>query len=358
MTIYEDELKQESGSRSSLESDGRGDRERTKGGAGHKSQRAESGYESSDRVSNGSANPDSPVVEALRRVPEVQPSRDQLHQGRRDDSRADILHSAFYYEQEMKSQNGQDARHLMHSPSLQRRSAFRYSPRNSEERDVTEEDSLPPAANGRGQIQPRILTAPRPTVAPERRARRRPERNGSDDLAGPASEREDSPSPPRVPDEPLYQNLGPRYLPKRTHREQTRGRAPWGRRPRRDSPRAVPVQPPPPAQSPAQLRQEGTLLGQQLQVGLLGPGEDGPVGQRGGGATGEGPAHHLLLGGWLHDGLVQDQVPPPAAAQVPGSRRPSRGRDVLRGERDRGHRTPKSWGTPVLQTAQEQSGDR
>ncbi|KAI1887720.1 hypothetical protein AGOR_G00193230 [Albula goreensis] len=67
MTIYEDEQRLESGSRSSLESetrDGKGpEKGRGKGGAGLKLrsdnwtiQRTESGYESSDRLSNGSTN--------------------------------------------------------------------------------------------------------------------------------------------------------------------------------------------------------------------------------------------------------------------------------------------------------------
>lgn len=81
MTIYEDEQRHETGgSRSSLDSDGRGgysDRDRPKGPAAPKArndnwriQRTESGYESSDRLSNGSANLDSPVVENLRPIPE------------------------------------------------------------------------------------------------------------------------------------------------------------------------------------------------------------------------------------------------------------------------------------------------
>lgn len=74
MTIYEDDQRHENGSsRSSLESIGRGgygDKERSKGTAtlkvyndNWKIQRTESGYESSDRISNSSANLDSPVVE-------------------------------------------------------------------------------------------------------------------------------------------------------------------------------------------------------------------------------------------------------------------------------------------------------
>lgn len=91
MTIYEDEQRNETcGSRSSLDSDGRGgysDKDRPKGSAAlkvrsdnWKIQRTESGYESSDRLSNGSANLDSPVVENLsskdlRALPELNLTR-------------------------------------------------------------------------------------------------------------------------------------------------------------------------------------------------------------------------------------------------------------------------------------------
>lgn len=83
MTIYEDEQRHELGSRSSLESESR-EKERTKGTVNHsmlkkenwKNQRMESDYESSDRLSNGSASLDSPVVDnigakELRRVPDL-----------------------------------------------------------------------------------------------------------------------------------------------------------------------------------------------------------------------------------------------------------------------------------------------
>lgn len=75
MTIYEDEQKQDMGSRSSLESEGRGppEQDRVKTIISNltirtdnwKIQRTESGYESSDRLSSSSANLDSPVVENL-----------------------------------------------------------------------------------------------------------------------------------------------------------------------------------------------------------------------------------------------------------------------------------------------------
>uniref|UniRef100_A0A672UPV7 Ubiquitin specific peptidase 53 n=1 Tax=Strigops habroptila TaxID=2489341 RepID=A0A672UPV7_STRHB len=72
MTIYEDETKQDTGSRSSLDSEGKGNAEKSKGfterkihGDNWQNQKTESGYESSDHISNGSANPDSPVIEGI-----------------------------------------------------------------------------------------------------------------------------------------------------------------------------------------------------------------------------------------------------------------------------------------------------
>lgn len=75
MTIYEDEQRHESESHSSLESDVRLSQQRAgKLRSGPKTllrsdtwtiQRTESGYESSDRLSSGSTNPDSPGVDGL-----------------------------------------------------------------------------------------------------------------------------------------------------------------------------------------------------------------------------------------------------------------------------------------------------
>lgn len=69
MTIYEDETKQ-TGSRSSLDSVGKGNTEKGKGLTERRintdnwqMQRTESGYESSDHISNASANLDSPAIE-------------------------------------------------------------------------------------------------------------------------------------------------------------------------------------------------------------------------------------------------------------------------------------------------------
>ncbi|KAM9330474.1 ubiquitin carboxyl-terminal hydrolase 53 [Gastrophryne carolinensis] len=95
MTIYEDEIKQESGSRSSLESVGRSQSERNKLISDSKlyhfdswqMQRAESGYESSDHISSsGSSNLDSPVIEGasfadLKGLQESSLRSEQQHSG-------------------------------------------------------------------------------------------------------------------------------------------------------------------------------------------------------------------------------------------------------------------------------------
>ncbi|KAM5192814.1 ubiquitin carboxyl-terminal hydrolase 53 isoform 2-T2 [Mantella aurantiaca] len=90
MTIYEDEIKQESGSRSSLESVGKSQAERNKPNPDSKlyhldswqMQRAESGYESSDHISSGSSNLDSPVIEGtsfadMKSIQEISQCSDQ-----------------------------------------------------------------------------------------------------------------------------------------------------------------------------------------------------------------------------------------------------------------------------------------
>ncbi|XP_041504422.1 inactive ubiquitin carboxyl-terminal hydrolase 53 isoform X1 [Microtus oregoni] len=77
MTIYEDEMKQETGSRSSLETNGKGTEKNTSPtesrgpGNSWQVQRTESGYESSDHVSNGSANLDSPGTDGSGTVMET-----------------------------------------------------------------------------------------------------------------------------------------------------------------------------------------------------------------------------------------------------------------------------------------------
>ncbi|CAL1591191.1 unnamed protein product [Knipowitschia caucasica] len=187
MTIYEDEMKQETGgSRSSLDSDSRGahsDKSRSSAtlkvrNENWKMQRTESGYESSDRLSNGSANLDSPPVmenhslKDLRPIPELHLSRDNFLQRRAEDT-STILH-------------GEDARkspHLLeeiHLPRerMQRRQAFRYTPGVLEKvNGCSHEDN--------------VDGSPESPVPPRLAKTSSSEWNSSDDLTGPYSEQEE-----------------------------------------------------------------------------------------------------------------------------------------------------------------------
>nr|XP_057924084.1 inactive ubiquitin carboxyl-terminal hydrolase 53 [Doryrhamphus excisus]XP_057924085.1 inactive ubiquitin carboxyl-terminal hydrolase 53 [Doryrhamphus excisus]XP_057924086.1 inactive ubiquitin carboxyl-terminal hydrolase 53 [Doryrhamphus excisus] len=179
MTIYEDELRQENGSsRSSLDSD----KDRPKGTAtlkvyndNWKIQRTESGYESSDRISNSSANLDSPVVEnfsskELRPIHELHLSRDQFP----PKGSNDILHATFSTgEQGRKSPDLYDP-----NKPLQRRRAFRYTP-GVLENDVDSERE----DNVESPISP---------VPPYLTKTSSSEWNSSDDQTGPFSEHEEA----------------------------------------------------------------------------------------------------------------------------------------------------------------------
>ncbi|KAK2899743.1 inactive ubiquitin carboxyl-terminal hydrolase 53 [Channa argus] len=196
MTIYEDEQKNETcGSRSSLDSDGRGgysDKDRPKGSAAlkvrgdnWKIQRTESGYESSDRLSNGSANLDSPVVEYLsskdlRPIPEPNHSRDHFPQRTSDDLKADILYSAVSTgERGRKSPDLHDD-NLPSGQLIQRRRAFRYTPGILEEnKDLDSEQDE------------NVDISPVSPVPPYLAKTSSSEWNSSDDLAGPFSEQEE-----------------------------------------------------------------------------------------------------------------------------------------------------------------------
>ncbi|KAF7230381.1 inactive ubiquitin carboxyl-terminal hydrolase 53 [Nothobranchius furzeri] len=214
MTIYEDEQRQDTGgSRSSLDSDGK---ERSKNPAtlkvrseNWKIQRTESGYESSDRLSNSSANLDSPVVEGLsskdlRPTSELHPVRDHFLQRGSDDLRTDALSSGG---QGRESPDLQDSKSLS-AEYLQRRRAFRYTPglvEKNTDPDSEQEDSSP--------VSP---------VVPFLAKTSSSEWNSSDDLTGPLSEQEDTstvdfPShsyPPPLPPKPFGSDLsGIRAVP-------------------------------------------------------------------------------------------------------------------------------------------------
>ncbi|XP_021433731.2 inactive ubiquitin carboxyl-terminal hydrolase 53 isoform X1 [Oncorhynchus mykiss] len=217
MTIYEDEQRPETGdSRSSLESEGK-DRSKVSTLKVHsdnwKIQRTESGYESSDRLSNGSANLDSPVVEnftskELRPKPEVHLTRDPFPRRRGDDSKTDILHSSFSYgEHPAKFPDLQDAHLLKLSPSSQRRRAFRYTHgtlERTEGLDDEQEDNID------GSPSP---VSPIPPYLPKTSSS---EWNSYDDLAGSFSEQEETKAlvtKDRSP-QPHYHILTPLLPPK------------------------------------------------------------------------------------------------------------------------------------------------
>nr|XP_043877491.1 inactive ubiquitin carboxyl-terminal hydrolase 53 isoform X2 [Solea senegalensis] len=195
MTIYEDEQRHETGgSRSSLDSDSRGGySDRSKGSStlklrndNWKIQRTESGYESSDRLSNGSANLDSPVVENLssndlRPIPELHLTRDHFPPRSSDDLKADILHSTFFTsEQGRKSPDPHDPVILSGQP-IHRRRAFRYTPGILEKNSGLDSES---EENVDGSpVSPVPLFSAKTSSS---------EWNSSDDLTGPLSEQEET----------------------------------------------------------------------------------------------------------------------------------------------------------------------
>uniref|UniRef100_A0A8C1JDB9 Ubiquitin specific peptidase 53 n=1 Tax=Cyprinus carpio TaxID=7962 RepID=A0A8C1JDB9_CYPCA len=162
MTIYEDEQRQDMGSRSSLDSE-----DRVKSSVirtdNWKIQRTESGYESSDRLSSSSANLDSPVVENL---------------------------------------SNKDMQSIPET-HLSRRQAFQYNP--AKERTEKTEGERARAVNGN-------------PVSPYFTKTSSSEWNSSDDLSGPFSEQEDSSShadvPPQVPFRTLSHTAAPPVPPK------------------------------------------------------------------------------------------------------------------------------------------------
>ncbi|XP_062864811.1 inactive ubiquitin carboxyl-terminal hydrolase 53 [Trichomycterus rosablanca] len=138
MTIYEDESRPETESRSSLESR----REATLRGeavaaprADHWTiQRTESGYESSDRLSSGSTNADSPGVDNLGgkeiRGTEAQQLRSQVHHGR-GESKTETAHSPLCHNKHLSKIQGKNDHLLKSSPSSRRTQRYSSSECNS-----------------------------------------------------------------------------------------------------------------------------------------------------------------------------------------------------------------------------------
>ncbi|XP_029006419.1 inactive ubiquitin carboxyl-terminal hydrolase 53 isoform X2 [Betta splendens] len=201
MTIYEDEQRHETESHSSVESESRGCLHRSgRLKSGPKTllrsdtwtiQRTESGYESSDRLSSGSTNPDSPGVDSFalkdqRSTADAQ-SQSQLHQ-RGDDAASVISSPSYNGKQQPKSQGKNHDQcshsHLKCSPSLRRKSKYTSSTSRkaaSSDRDSTGSDNRQSDGHGGDSAVPRLLAKTSSS-----------EWNSSDDLALSESEDRDS----------------------------------------------------------------------------------------------------------------------------------------------------------------------
>ncbi|XP_068177855.1 inactive ubiquitin carboxyl-terminal hydrolase 53 [Antennarius striatus] len=162
MTIYEDEQRHETESHSSVEMDSRANQQRgsrLKGGPKTllrsdtwTIQRTESGYESSDRLSSGSTNPDSPGVDGFvakdqQSTPEAQ-LQSQLHQ-KGSDARSSTTSSSTNNGKHQSKAQGKSHDQLSHShqkssPSLRRKSKYTSSTSRKAaplERDSTGSDN-------------------------------------------------------------------------------------------------------------------------------------------------------------------------------------------------------------------------
>uniref|UniRef100_UPI0037E9BBC4 inactive ubiquitin carboxyl-terminal hydrolase 53 n=1 Tax=Semicossyphus pulcher TaxID=241346 RepID=UPI0037E9BBC4 len=162
MTIYEDEQRHETESHSSVESESRANQQRgsrLKGGPKTllrsdtwTIQRTESGYESSDRLSSGSTNPDSPgvdcfVVKDQRTTPEAH-LQSQLHQ-KGGDAKSSVTSSPSHNGKHQPKPQGKNHdqvshSHLKCSPSSRRKSKYTSSTSRkaaSSERDSNASDN-------------------------------------------------------------------------------------------------------------------------------------------------------------------------------------------------------------------------
>lgn len=203
MTIYEDDSRLETESQSSQESQRQMMVTRSKGGANVAQrsdnwviQRTESGYESSDRLSSGSTNPDSPGVEnftgkELRLSQDAQHLRDQGHNNQ-DDSKMEAARSPLYHGKHLAKIQGKNSEHLMKgSPSSRRK--LRYSSCGTRKAGNTEKDpsgvDLPPEQQ---ELSMRWHHSPESPLLRRLGKISSSECNSSDELTNPLSEQEDS----------------------------------------------------------------------------------------------------------------------------------------------------------------------
>lgn len=164
MTIYEDEQRHETESHSSVESESRASQQRgTRLKGGPKTllrsdtwtiQRTESGYESSDRLSSGSTNPDSPGVDGFavkdQRSTQETHLQSQLHQ-KGGDAKSSIMSSPPHNGKHQPKPQGKNHdqvshSHLKCSPSSRRKSKYTSSTSRkavSSERNSAGSDNRP-----------------------------------------------------------------------------------------------------------------------------------------------------------------------------------------------------------------------
>lgn len=205
MTIYEDEQRHETESHSSVDSERAQQRgSRLKGGPKTllrsetwTIQRTESGYESSDRLSSGSTNPDSPGVDGFvvkdPRAAEAQ-SKSQSHQ-KGVESKPNLSSPSHSAKSQGKSHDQGSHPHLKSSPSLRRKSKYPSSScrKVSQDRDCSSsEQQEAPHCRGHSADS---------TVLRHMAKTSSSEWNSSDDL--PLSEPEDRDSAYRSHSEPV-----------------------------------------------------------------------------------------------------------------------------------------------------------
>ncbi|XP_051560965.1 inactive ubiquitin carboxyl-terminal hydrolase 53 isoform X1 [Myxocyprinus asiaticus] len=203
MTIYEDDARLETESQSSQESQRQMMVTSSKSGA-HVAQRSEnwmiqrteSGYESSDRLSSGSTNPDSPGVEnftgkELRQNQDTQHLRDH-GRNNQGDSKMEAVRSPVYHSKHLVKIQGKNSEHLMKgSPSSRRK--LRYSSCGSRKGSSTEKDPSPTELQAEQQeVSMRWHHNPESPVLHRLGRISSSECNSSDELTNPLSEQEDS----------------------------------------------------------------------------------------------------------------------------------------------------------------------
>ncbi|XP_077088521.1 ubiquitin carboxyl-terminal hydrolase 53 isoform X3 [Siphateles boraxobius] len=203
MTIYEDDSRLDTESQSSQESQRQMMVTRPKGGANVAQrsdnwmiQRTESGYESSDRLSSGSTNHDSPGVEnftgkEIKLSQEAQHLRDQGHNNQ-GDSKMEAVRSPLYHSKHLVKIQGKNSEHLMKgSPSSRRK--LRYSSCGARKGSYTEKDPLAcDLQTEQQEVSMRWHHSPESPLLRRLGKISSSECNSSDELTNPLSEQEDS----------------------------------------------------------------------------------------------------------------------------------------------------------------------